>query len=144
MVTLPDTLTAYSTAPLRNSRRHAVLVITRFVVEAGEQAAAAFTERAGTALAALAVRPGYLRGQLSRAYDDPTRWSLLTEWESVGAYRRALGAFEVKIAATPLLAESLDEPSAFEVLARAEPGGEVISSVSDRATDSSTALRSDS
>jgi hypothetical protein len=59
----------------------------------------------------------------------------VTEWESVGTYRRALGAFDVKVNATPLLAESLDEPSAFEELASAEPGGEVAVRASDRATN---------
>ena len=38
-----------------------------------------------------------MRGALGRAYDDPTHWSLSTEWESVGAYRRALGGFDVKV-----------------------------------------------
>jgi quinol monooxygenase YgiN len=110
-----------------------VLVTNRFVVD--EDAAASFTERAHAALAALAARPGYQRGQLVRALEDPRHWSLVTEWESVGTYRRALGAFDVKVYATPLLAESLDEPSAYEALASAEPGGQVEVAVSDRATD---------
>jgi hypothetical protein len=110
-----------------------VLVMNRFVVE--ETDAAAFVERAHGALAALAARPGYQRGRLTRALDDPRHWCLVTEWESVGAYRRALGAFEVKVRATPLLAESLDEPSAYESLATAEPGGAVAVRPSDRASD---------
>ena len=32
----------------------------------------------------------------------------------------------MKVHATPLLAESLDEPSAYETLASAEPGGDVV------------------
>ncbi|GAB3813377.1 antibiotic biosynthesis monooxygenase family protein [Micromonospora zhanjiangensis] len=110
-----------------------MLVTNRFVLD--EDAAASFTERAHAALAALADRPGYLRGRLLRALDDPRHWTLLTEWESVGSYRRALGAFEVKIAAVPLLAESVDEPSAYETLASAGPAGPVVVGVSDRATD---------
>ena len=98
-----------------------MLVLNRFVVPSMPPA---FTERAHAALAALADRPGYLSGRLTRALDDPAHWSLVTEWESVGAYRRALGGFDVKVHATPLLAESLDEPSAYETLASAEPGGE--------------------
>ena len=35
--------------------------------------------------------------------------------------------------AAPLLAQSLDEPSAYEVLADAAPGGTVVVSASDRA-----------
>jgi heme oxygenase (mycobilin-producing) len=105
-----------------------VLAINRFVVAPDENS---FVSRAHTALAALAARPGYLRGQLSRSIDEPAQWCLLTEWESVGAYRRALGAYEVKVAATPLLAESLDEPSAYEVLASADPAGKVVVTPSD-------------
>ncbi|MER5704028.1 MULTISPECIES: antibiotic biosynthesis monooxygenase family protein [Micromonospora] len=108
-----------------------MLVTNRFVVD--EDVAPAFTERAHAALAALAARPGYLRGELLRALDDPRHWCLVTEWESVGAYRRALGGFDVKVHATPLLAESLDEPSAYEALAAAAPGGAVEVNPSDRA-----------
>jgi len=110
-----------------------VLVTNRFVV--AEEDAAAFTARAHAALAVLAARPGYRRGELVRALDDPRHWCLVTEWESVGTYRRALGAFDVRVHATPLLAEALDEPSAYETLARAEPGGEVDIVHSDRAAD---------
>jgi heme oxygenase (mycobilin-producing) len=110
-----------------------MLVLNRFVVppDAGD----GFVEQAHTALAALAARPGYVSGRLTRALDDPSYWTLVTEWESVGAYRRALGGFDVKVQATPLLALSLDEPSAFETLASAEPGGDVVVAASDRAAD---------
>jgi heme oxygenase (mycobilin-producing) len=110
-----------------------MLVINRFMVE--PETVDDFIERAHTALAALATRPGYLAGRLVRALDEPTHWCLVTDWESVGTYRRALGAFDVRVRATPLLAESLDEPSAFEVLGSADPGGEVVAASSDRATE---------
>jgi len=93
-----------------------------------------FQEAAADALAVLSERPGYRGGQLARAYDDPAVWCLVTEWESVGAYRRALSAYEVKVTATPLLAQSLDEPSAYEELALAGPGGTVQVVTSDRAS----------
>jgi heme oxygenase (mycobilin-producing) len=108
-----------------------VLVVTRFVVAEAESDA--FVARAHTALVALAARPGYRAGRLARALDEPDRWVLVLEWDSVGAYRRALSSYEVKVQATPLLAEALDEPSAFEVLASAAPGGGVEVSPSDRA-----------
>ncbi len=110
-----------------------MLVLNRFVVEPA--AADEFVDRAHAALAALAARPGYRTGRLTRALDEPTTWCLVTEWESVGTYRRALGAFDVKVHATPLLAECLDEPSAFESLAEAAPGGPVTVTASDRAAD---------
>jgi len=108
-------------------------VVTRFVVE--PTGADSFMGRAHTALAALAARPGYRRGQLTRALDEPDNWCLLTEWESVGAYRRALSAYDVKLHATPLLADARDEPSAYEVLASAEPGAGVAVVASDRAAE---------
>jgi hypothetical protein len=107
-----------------------VLVVNRFVVPGDD---ADFRARAGAALAALGACPGYVRGRLGRAYDDPTAWTLLTEWASVGSYRRALSAYDVKVNATPLLATSQDEPSAFEVLAELAPGGEVVTADSDLA-----------
>jgi hypothetical protein len=105
-----------------------VLVVLRFAV-ADEQA---FVAEAHEALRVLAERPGYRSGQLGRAYDEPTAWCLVTEWDSVGAYRRALGAYDVNMTATPLLGRALPEASAFEPLATAEPGGPVASLDSDR------------
>jgi heme oxygenase (mycobilin-producing) len=119
-----------------------MLVVNRFIVPPEDAARADFADRAGAALAVLAARPGYLRGELGRAYDDPTHWSLVTEWESVGAYRRALGAFDVKVHATPLLAQSMDEPSAYEVLATAAPGGDVATAESDLADNPTGPSRS--
>ncbi|GGJ74518.1 hypothetical protein GCM10010123_00650 [Pilimelia anulata] len=110
-----------------------MLVINRFVVDPAT--ADDFAARAGDALAALAARPGYRSGRLTRALDEPTAWCLVTEWESVGSYRRALGGFDVKMHATPLLAQSVDEPSAFEALAAAAPNGPVTRYGSDRAID---------
>ena len=105
-----------------------MLVVLRFAT--GEPG---FAAEAGDALAALAACPGYLRGSLARAYDDAEQWCLVTQWASVGAYRRALGSYDVKVRATRVLGRAVPEPSAFEVLGTAEPGGEVTARVSDRA-----------
>lgn len=91
-----------------------VLVVTRFDVP--EEQAASFLPQAEAALRAFAARPGYLRGRVGRAADDPTAWVLTTEWDGVGSYRRSLSAYDVKVDAAPLLARGRDEPSAFEVL----------------------------
>lgn len=91
-----------------------------------------FAGRARTALAVLAARPGYLRGTLGRSTDDPQAWVLLTEWANVGSYRRALGNYEVKLHATPLLAEAVDVPGGFEALLDIAPGGAEIVRDSDR------------
>jgi antibiotic biosynthesis monooxygenase len=106
-----------------------VLVVMRFAVPV--EGTDAFLARARPALAVLAGCPGYVSGELGRAYDDPQCWCLTLVWRSVGAYRRALSSAEVKLTATPLLAQAADQPSAFEPLVTAAPGGEVIELASD-------------
>lgn len=91
-----------------------VLVVNRFRVP--EDDAARFRADLTTARAALAARPGYLGGEIGRNVDDPTLWTLVTRWENVGAYRRSLSSYEVKLHAVPVLGRALEEPSAFEVV----------------------------
>ena len=91
-----------------------MLVVVRFEVPVA--AGVDFRERAQVAVDVLADQPGFRSGAVGRATDDPTRWVLTLSWESVGAYRRALSAFDVKVAAVPLLSTAVDEPTAYEVL----------------------------
>ena len=113
-----------------------MLVVSRF--EVADVGAAGFLDQARAALRAFAARPGYVRGRVGRAADDPSAWVLVTEWEGVGAYRRSLGAYDVKVDAAPLLARSVDAPSAFEVLV-ADDSDEVETVLpSRRAADAST------
>lgn len=94
-----------------------MLVVSRFRVPVEE--GGPFRAELTAAQAVLAERPGYVEGLLGRNLDDPTLWVLSTRWENVGAYRRALSSYEVKLRAVPLLSRALDEPSAYEVV---EPG----------------------
>ena len=94
-----------------------MLVVSRFRVPAED--GEAFRSELQHALDALAERPGHLDGTVGRNVDDPELWVLSTRWEHVGAYRRALSAYDVKLRAVPLLSRALDEPSAYEVV---EPG----------------------
>ena len=64
-------------------------------------------------LAALAARPGFRDGELGRCTDDDGLWALVTRWDGVGAYRRALSAAEVKLAGAPVWVYALDEPGAY-------------------------------
>jgi heme-degrading monooxygenase HmoA len=73
----------------------------------------AFTAAAGVLLGALAGRPGHRDGELGRCTDDPGLWALVTRWDGVGAYRRALSAAEVKLAGAPVWLYALDEPGAY-------------------------------
>ena len=113
-----------------------MLVVSRFAVAATD---AEFPERVRAALAALAARPGFRRGHAGPSVQDPADWVLVTEWAGVGAYRRALGTYEVKLAATPLLAQARDDAGAYEVLIEADPTGVTGTATSDRASDADTA-----
>ncbi|WP_380167719.1 antibiotic biosynthesis monooxygenase [Jannaschia sp. R86511] len=113
-----------------------MLAITRYRVPVDQSEG--FRERARTALAALAARPGHEWGTVARSTDDPTTWTMTTRWQSVGAYRRALGAYEVKLHAHPLMYLAVDEPSAFEELLVSDASGQVVEHSSDRAPDADT------
>lgn len=97
-----------------------MLVVNRFRVPADD--AAAFRTDLELARATLAERPGYVGGAIGRNLDDPELWVLTTTWEHVGAYRRALSSYDVKLHAVPLLGRAIDEPSAYEP---ADPGADL-------------------
>ena len=92
---------------------------------------AGFRRVAQDALGVLAQRPGFVRGSLGRSTDDTTAWVLVSEWDSVGSYRRALGSYEVKLHAAPLLADAIDLPASFETLVAADPGPVLVEYPSD-------------
>jgi quinol monooxygenase YgiN len=97
--------------PAPRSEEDDVFAVTRLRV--AEADVAAFTAAVRGLLAALAARPGFVDGDFGRAADDPSLWALLTRWDGVGAYRRALSAAEVKIAGAPVWVHALDEPGVY-------------------------------
>lgn len=97
-----------------------VIVVNRFRVSPAETVA--FRDGLERAREALSTQAGYVRGRVGRNVDDPELWVLTTEWEGVGAYRRALSSYDVRVAAVPTLSRALDEPSAYETV---EPGTDV-------------------
>ncbi|MGZ4498587.1 MAG: antibiotic biosynthesis monooxygenase family protein, partial [Nocardioides sp.] len=74
-----------------------MLVVNRFRVP--EPDGEAFRADVETAHATLAACRGYVGGHVGRNVDDPTLWALVTTWEHVGAYRRALSSYDVKLRA---------------------------------------------
>lgn len=89
-----------------------MIVVNRFRVQEGD--AESFRADLERAHRVLAVQAGYLAGGIGRNVDDPELWVLTTTWRGPGAYRRALSAYDVKLAAVPTLSRALDEPSAYE------------------------------
>lgn len=114
----------------------ALVVVTRYVVP--EPDGAVFAEQAREALDALRGQPGCRRGHVGRSMDEPDRWLLQTEWDTVGGYRRALSSYDVKVRAVPVMYHAIDEPTAYEVLVEAGPSG-LVESASDRAPGAATA-----
>ena len=68
------------------------------------------------ALAALATRPGWVRGRLGRAVDDPDRWVLTCEWTDIGSGRRGLTAGEIRAAIMPLMNRMPDTECTYEIV----------------------------
>lgn len=89
-----------------------MLVVNRFRAGADPAALRADLELVHGLLAA---RPGYVEGWVGRNVDDPDLWTLTTRWKHVGAYRRALSSYELKLQ-MPVLMRAIDEPSAYEVV----------------------------
>jgi hypothetical protein len=64
----------------------------------------------------LAAQTGYVDGWVGRNLDDPDLWTLTTRWINVGAYRRALSTYDLKLHGVPVLSRALDEPGGYEVV----------------------------
>ena len=100
--------------PSLDSGGAALLVVSRYRV--GDDGREQFLADADRAIDALALQAGFLCGSIGQATDEADLFAIRTEWSGVGAYRRALSAFDVKVNAVPLLSTAVDEPSAFEVV----------------------------
>ncbi|WP_245644505.1 antibiotic biosynthesis monooxygenase family protein [Nocardioides jensenii] len=92
-------------------------MVNRFRVPEPDQTS--FRAKVEQAHALLAACAGYVDGTVGRNVDEPDLWVLTTRWIHVGAYRRALSSYDVKLGAWELLGAALDEPSAYEIV---EPG----------------------
>ncbi len=89
-----------------------MFAIARFTVPLAE--ATQFEAQLSTACDAFAACKGFVSGEFGQNLDEPTLWSLVTHWENVGSYRRALSNNDVKMNAIPILAQAIDEPGAYE------------------------------
>jgi len=89
-----------------------MLAIARFMVPLGT--AAHFQTQLASALESFSKCKGFIDGEYGQNLDDLTLWSLVTQWENVGSYRRALSTNDVKMNVIPTLAQAIDEPGAYE------------------------------
>ncbi len=91
-----------------------MLAITRYRVPDAESDT--FVRTVQEVLRALGGARGHRSGRLARAGDDPELWAMVTEWDGAGYYRRALGAYDVRMALIPLSRLAIDEAGAYEIV----------------------------
>jgi len=89
-----------------------MIAVARFSVPLAD--AAHFESQLAVSLDAFSACSGFVDGEFGQNLDDLTLWSLVTRWENVGSYRRALSNNNVKMNAIPTLALAIDEPGAYE------------------------------
>ena len=109
-----------------------LIVVARFAVPADQ--GAAFGEQARAAIAILAERPGFVSASIGQATDEVALRVIISRWTGIGAYRRALSNFDVKLSVIPFLSLAIDEPSAFEMVHERTPDG-AMDAVSGLAAD---------
>lgn len=83
----------------------------------------AFQADVERAIGALAARPGHLRTRLARGLEEPSSWVLVSEWENVGSYRRALSSYDVRMASGVLMGAVVDSSTAYESVVDSSGGG---------------------
>lgn len=104
-----------------NASTPALIVVSRFQVPEGSEVD--FARDARAAIQALGACAGFVDAALGQSTDDPHLRTIVTRWEGIGAYRRSLSNYEVKLTAIPLLSTAVDEESAFEVVHARTPAG---------------------
>lgn len=87
-----------------------MLVVNRFRVTDED----GFRRRLDDALEVLGGKPGFLGVERGRNLDEPDLWVLVTTWENVGSYRRAIGAYDSKVVLAGLMDEIVHEASAYD------------------------------
>jgi quinol monooxygenase YgiN len=97
-------------------REAAMLAVNRLQANGDDQQQ--LTAELSVLVDVFATLHGFLRARAGRCIDEPEVWILLTEWESVGTYRRALSSHAVKTSGYPVFLRIIDEPGAYEVLLR--------------------------
>lgn len=88
-----------------------MIVVNRFQVPA--EKSLEFEAQANAAVEVLGAKPGNSSIELVRNVDEQELWAIVSHWQDVGSYRRALGGWDSKMTVVPLLSMAIDEPSAY-------------------------------
>lgn len=98
-----------------------VVVTMRFTVTTEERGE--FLQRAREAASMLRTRQGCLGIDLLQSVDAADSLMITTRWDSMGSYRRAMSAYDIKEQVIPFLSQARDEDSTFETILQASPEG---------------------
>lgn len=82
---------------------------------------ASFIRASRAAFDRFAESPGFLSGMIGQSTDEADLLLVTTRWETVGAYRKALQRYEVKLDVVPWLSTAIDESTAYEVTFEQSP-----------------------
>jgi len=84
-----------------------------------------FIDRIEESISILSKLPGCITVELARSLDSETDYLLVSRWESVGHYRKALSNFEVKSVVIPFISICSTDSVTAEVINRADSRGSV-------------------
>ncbi len=87
------------------------MVVNRFRIS--EIDLASFRSTLDAAVAVLRPKAGLESLRVLHNLDESDLWALVTIWQDVGSYRRALSGMESKMVIWPLFALAVNEPSAY-------------------------------
>ncbi|MEO5833822.1 MAG: antibiotic biosynthesis monooxygenase [Nakamurella sp.] len=95
-----------------------IILVCRFT-----GASADFRIESRPAVALLAAQPTCRSARLARSTDDAAKWTLIAEFDSVPAYRRALSPFDVRTTVVPFLSTAdQDTSGVYEVAVSSDSG----------------------
>lgn len=89
-----------------------MIVLNRFRVPEADRPG--FLAQAAAAIDLLRTKLGAESVDLVQNLDEPDLWALVSHWDKVGSYRRALNGFESKMVIVPMLSLAIDEASAYD------------------------------
>lgn len=90
------------------------------------------------AVQVLGRQPGFTWGCAARSPDEPQRWIVAVRWDSTGAMRRGVGAYEARVLLGSLQRFEAAGSGAYEILGE-QVAGAYLTGASDRDPGEATA-----
>ena len=97
-----------------NVKANAIAVIAQLVVPEGDRAQ--FDQGYVRVGELVAQSPGFLSSELGQSTDSLQDLTLIHRWEGVGAYRKFLSRYEVKLEVIPFLSKFTKESVTVEII----------------------------